>query len=107
VTKLIHALSHLRFLLAYGYNQPYPYGSGQGISYGGLGASSGFPYSNQGNYNGYYPIGAVNPYQYGRNVGGLRRSGVGNPRTGGNIGEPSPVERTQRSASLSYNPTNK
>jgi hypothetical protein len=70
--------------------------------------SGGFPYSGQGNYNGYYPSGAGNPlYPPGRNFGGPLRAGVVNPRTGGNIGGPSSVERTNRPPSTPSNPTNK
>jgi hypothetical protein len=106
VTSLIYISSPLYFLLAYGYNQPYPYGSGQGPVYGGLGMNSGFPYSGQGNYNGYYPNQAGNfGYPPGNNFVGPMRSGVVNPRTGGNIGGPSSIER--RPAPLLGNPTNK
>jgi hypothetical protein len=54
--------------------------------------SSGFPYNSQGNYNGYYRSGPGNfGYPPISNFGGPPRSGVVNPRTGGNIGGPSPI----------------
>jgi hypothetical protein len=47
----------------------------------------GFPYSGQGNYNGYYPSRAGNLlYPPGRNVVGPMRSGAVDPQIGSNMG---------------------
>jgi hypothetical protein len=86
----------------------YPYGSGQGIVYGAPGINSGFPYSGQGNYNPYYPIGARNLWSPpGSNVGGPLRSGVVIPRTGSNIAGSSSGESSNRPQAPPSNPTNK
>ncbi|CAF1264227.1 unnamed protein product [Rotaria sp. Silwood1] len=91
----------------YGYNQPYLYGSGQGIPYGGLGMNSGFPYSNPQPYNGYYPSGTGNQwYPPGSNFGGLLRSGAVRLRKASNTGRASSVKRTNILASPPKNPTN-
>jgi hypothetical protein len=104
VTSFIYISSPLCFLLAYGYNQPYPYGIGQGAVYGGLGMSSGLPYSGQG----YYPNQAGNPlYPPINNFMGPLRSGAVIPRTGSNIGGLNPVERTIGRASPPSNPIKK
>ncbi|CAF5145828.1 unnamed protein product, partial [Rotaria sp. Silwood1] len=56
--------------------------------------SGGFLFSGQQRYNGYYPRGVGNSwYPSGCNIDRLMLSGAANPRTGGNIGGPSPIER--------------
>ncbi|CAF1198233.1 unnamed protein product [Rotaria sordida] len=92
----------------YGYNQPYLYGSGQGIPYEGLGMNNVFPYSSPQLYNGYYPSGTGNPWYPPRsNFGRPLRSGAIRPRTASNIGRASSVQRINIPASPPNNPTNK
>lgn len=105
MTSVKYIPSHLCFVLAFGYNQPYPYGGGQGIPYTGLGINNAYPYGDQGNYNGYYPNQAGNAwYPPAGNVPGPLPSGIFNPRTGSNVGGPSPTERINRPASAPINP---
>ncbi|CAF3092490.1 unnamed protein product [Rotaria sp. Silwood2] len=92
----------------YGYNQPYLYGSGQGIPYGGLGMNNGFPNSDPAYYNGYYPSGPGNLwYPPGSNFGGSLRSGAASPRIHRNTDRLSPIERTNMPALGPRNPRNK
>ena len=85
---LIFNFSRFSFL-AYSHNQPYPYGTGQGIPYAGVGISNGIPYMDQGNYyNEYYPSQGGNlGYLPGGIIPRLARFGNIIPRPVSNLGE--------------------
>jgi hypothetical protein len=104
---LIYVSYYLRFLLEFGYNQPYPYGINQGMPYGGPGMPSGIPYNGQGNYPGYYPGGAGNVWiPPNNNIIGLPRSRVVNPRTSGNIDGSNLIQRSNYPPLPPNNPIN-